>query len=96
MALSLEDKIRNLKRKRQSFKLGLQAFEKMLETYDSDTQSPDHLQGSFEDIVSEYSTFKKVQPELDIADEDGEYLRERIEIKLEYLRCRVLARSRLL
>lgn len=72
MASSLEDKIKTLKFKHEGFKLVLQEFDKMLEAYNPDTRSYS-LKSRIE---AKYTTFIKVQSNLDIADENGMYVRK--------------------
>ena len=45
------------------------------------------------ELESEYDTFANVQLELDTADENGIYARERLQIKHEYIRCRARAQD---
>ena len=83
MAPSLEDKVKTLRMKREVFKLELQAFVKVLETYEPDAHS-NELKLRLGELESEYATFAKVQSELDTADENETYTRERLQIKHEY------------
>ena len=66
------------------FKLELQSYIKVLESYKPKIQSRE-LKLRLNELESEYATFAK---ELDTADENGTYTRERIEIKYKYIRCR--------
>ena len=90
MASLHEETIKTLRLKREIFKYELQAFRKMLEVYELDAQ-PRELQ-SRQAELAEYAA--KEQPALDLADENGTYARERLELKYEYIRY--LARAQVL
>ena len=92
MAPSMEDKVKTLRTKREVFKLELQAFVKVLETYEPDAHS-NELKLRLAELESEYATFAKVQSELDTVDENGTYTRERLQIKHDYTQCRARAQD---
>ena len=93
MASLHEETIKTLRLKREIFKYELQAFRKMLEVYELDAQ-PRELQSRQAELEAEYAVFAKEQPALDLADENGTYARERLELKYEYIRY--LARAQVL
>ena len=69
MAPSFEDKIKNLKIRREDFKRLLQDFDKMLEAQKVESQAVT-LKRRFA-LEAEYTTIQKIQVDLDFADEDG-------------------------
>ena len=83
MAPSFEDKIKNLKIRREDFKRLLQDFDKMLEAQKVESQAVT-LKRRFA-LEAEYTTIQKIQVDLDSADEDGGYFRERMEIRSCYM-----------
>ena len=86
MCLLNEDRIKDLKLDRENFKRELLWLDKWLESYHPDTQAVT-LKLILETLRLEYALFRKEQPDLDIADDTGEYIRERLDIKAHYLCC---------
>ena len=86
MAPSHEDKIKNLKLKRAVFKLELERVTQIVESYNADPKA-EHLRLNISELKSEYAIFTKNQPELDAADDTGEYIRERLDIRAQYFQC---------
>ncbi|XP_076248108.1 uncharacterized protein LOC143187783 [Calliopsis andreniformis] len=84
MAPSAEERIRILKLKRSSFKFELITFKHFLDNCDPDKEDIE-IKYRLDELKIEYAAFRKSQSDLDNADETGELMKERIEIKNMYI-----------
>ena len=58
----------------------------IVESYNADPNA-EHLGLNISELKAEYANFTKNQPELDAADDTGEYTRERLDIRAQYFLC---------
>ncbi|XP_068987610.1 uncharacterized protein [Bombus flavifrons] len=86
MAPNQEERIKQLKQKREVIKQELVRFRTILDNYEA-RGSLNTVHFMLEDLEAEYTIYEKRQCDLDVID-DGQKIQERLDIKQEFLDCK--------